>query len=87
MRIAKLSNNALFQSVDDEMVILDSLSGEYYTLDSIGTFIIENLDKGITLAELVQLGLKIYEVSEDEFKNDSLELIENMVNKGLLELV
>ncbi|WP_016955328.1 PqqD family protein [Catenovulum agarivorans] len=79
-----LSTSALFQSVDDEMVILDSVSGQYYTLNDVGTFIIDAVNAGLPFGEIIQLAIRTYDVSEQEFTVDCTEIIEEMLHHGLV---
>ncbi|MEP4891556.1 MAG: PqqD family protein [Aliiglaciecola sp.] len=81
----KLSDKALFQKVVDETVILDSISGQYYTLDPIGTEMIEALNTGKSVAQVVALIEENYDTTVDNIQADLSELIGKMSDKGLLE--
>ncbi|GAB2694050.1 PqqD family protein [Aliiglaciecola lipolytica] len=81
----KLSDKALFQKVVDETVILDSISGQYYTLDPIGTEMIEALNTGQSVAQVVALIEQNYDATVDNIQADLSELIDTMSDKGLLE--
>ncbi|MDO6693215.1 PqqD family protein [Aliiglaciecola sp. 3_MG-2023] len=81
----KLSDKALFQKVVDETVILDSISGQYYTLDPIGTEMIEALNTGQSVSQVVALIEQNYDATVDNIQADLSELIDTMSDKGLLE--
>ena len=81
----KLSDKALFQKVVDETVILDSVNGQYYTLDPIGTEMIEALNTGKSVSQVVTLIEQNYDASAENIQTDLSELINKMCDKGLLE--
>lgn len=80
----KLSDNALFQKVVDETVILDSVTGQYYTLDPIGTEMVEALNAGKTVSQVVALIEQDYDANAKNIQADLTELIDKMTGKGLL---
>ena len=80
----KLMNNVLFQKVDNETVILEPETGQYFTLDPIGTLMIENLQLGQTVEQVTENVLKTYEAPKNEVEADLQDLINNMVSQGLL---
>ncbi|GAA6184574.1 PqqD family protein [Aliiglaciecola sp. NS0011-25] len=81
----KLSDKALFQKVVDETVILDSISGQYYTLDPIGTEMVEALTTGKSVSQVVALIEQSYDAQAENIQADLAELISKMSDKGLLE--
>ncbi|WP_342806451.1 PqqD family protein [Alteromonas sp. M12] len=81
----KLSDKALFQKVVDETVILDSISGQYYTLDPIGTEMVEALTTGKSVSQVVALIEQSYDAQAESIQADLAELISKMSDKGLLE--
>ena len=80
----QLAENVLFQKVAEETVILEPETGQYYTLDEIGTFMIENIQQGKTIKEVVSCVLKKYQTDEQEVTQDLSELIAEMLKQGLL---
>lgn len=80
----KLIDNVLFQKVDNETVILEPETGQYFTLDPIGTFMIENLQLGQTVTQVTDNVLKTYKAPKSEVETDLQELIVKMVSQGLL---
>jgi hypothetical protein len=80
----KLADNALFQQVMDEAVILDSKSGQYFTLDAIGTQMVQEISEGKSIQQVVGLIEKQYDASREQITADLLELLGQMKSKGLL---
>ncbi len=80
----QLAENVLFQKVSEETVILEPETGQYYTLDEIGTFMVENIQQGKTITAVVTCVLENYQADEQEVSQDLNELIADMLKQGLL---
>lgn len=65
--------------IQDEIVMMDIESGEYYNLNPVATRIWELLENELTIDELCQILLKEYDVDEKQCKTD--------VNEHLLKLI
>ena len=79
----QLADDVLFQKVGDETVILEPETGEYYTLNAVGTFMVEQFQQGGSKAEVIELVLNAFEVKEAEVKQDVEELLAQMLKQGL----
>ncbi len=80
----QLVSNVLFQKVDDETVILEPENGNYFTLDPVGTFMIENLQEGKSVEQVIELMNTKYEVSTEQVTADLTELVTNMLSQNLM---
>ncbi len=80
----QLAQHAMFQKVVDETVILDTHSGQYYTLDVIATEMVELLNNGQTVSEVVSTIFDNYDSQKAVIEQDLQELIKEMQSKGLL---
>lgn len=80
----QLVTTALFQKITDESVILEAETGIYFTLDELGTFIVEHLKQDKTVASIVQAITENYDVDKLTAQNDLINLLNDMNNKGLL---
>jgi len=81
-----VGDNALIQKVSDEMVILDSQSGQYYTLNDMATEMLEQLRQNKTVNEVVMSICNEYEVEYDEVHTDLNDMINILVQKELISL-
>ena len=79
----QLAKNVLFQKVAEETVILEPETGEYYTLNAIGTFMVEQFQQGYAKAEVINLVLEKYQVTEVEVSHDIEELLTQLLKLGL----
>ena len=69
-----------------ETAMLDMKEGVYYGLNEMGTIIWEYIQKPITLQEIVDRILDEYEVDEETCYGDLVELVEQMMKNGLVEI-
>lgn len=67
-----------------ETVVLDLDSGVYSGLDEVASFIWSHLDKPIIFADLVQLILAEYDVSEEQCTVDLLAFLQEMAKNKLV---
>jgi methyltransferase-like protein len=80
----QLAEEVLFQKVAEETVILEPETGEYYTLNAIGTFMVEQFQQGHSKAKVIDLVLEKYQANEAEVAQDTEELLTQMLKQGLL---
>ncbi|MBL0709661.1 MAG: PqqD family protein [Colwellia sp.] len=79
----QLVDNVLFQRVANETVILEPETGEYYTLNAIGTFIIEQFQQKNSKEKVIDLVLENYQVEKSEVTQDIEDLLTQMIKQGL----
>ncbi|MBK9470002.1 MAG: PqqD family protein [Gammaproteobacteria bacterium] len=75
----------LLQAVADEKVILDPDSGTYYTLDAVGSRMIDLLRETGSLEQAVAGIVEEYEVDELTALDHLTELLEQMAQHGLVQ--
>lgn len=81
-------NESVFaQLVDDEMVLLDMESENYFGLDEVGTSIWNAMQENETLEEVFSVLLEQYDVGEEMLKNDLLNFVTKLVDNGLAKVV
>ncbi len=74
------------QKVDDETILLDSNTNEYFSINEIGTFIWETLEEKKDLKSVKEEIISNYEVDEKQVENDILNFIQEVANKGLITI-
>jgi len=79
----QLAENVLFQRVANETVILEPETGEYYTLNAIGTFMVEQFQQKSTKEKVIDLVLENYQVEKEEVTKDIEELLTQMIKQKL----
>lgn len=77
----------LFSEIDDEIVMLSVKNGEYYNLNKVGSYIWNLLEKPNTFENLIKALLNSYDVDKKTCIDDTLPLIEELVIKGLINVI
>jgi len=73
-------------ALNDEGFIFDPETGNSYTVNKTGLFVIKLLKEGKSEEEIIKALTEHFEVSEDEAKRDLLDFIEQLRINGLLEV-
>ena len=87
---SKLKRNEehfLANPVGGEMIILNMETGDYLGLNTVGSFIWEQLATPIVLREMIERLHAAYEVDESTCLRETLVYLEKMKGFGLLEII
>jgi hypothetical protein len=76
-----------FSSVEQEAVLLNKQTNQYYMLDEVGARFWSLLQDGQSPRECHQALLAEYEVDPIQLEQDLLELVNDLMDHGLLEIV
>ena len=82
----RLAKDVLMQKVGDDAILLNLNTENYFTLDEVGTRIINTLQESDSLKEAVRKLVKIYEVDEGKLTSDAIRLVEECEQHGLLQV-
>lgn len=74
----------LFQQLQEEAVLLNLDSGQYYGLDPVGTRIWNLLAEGKALPQVVSTIVAEYEVGSEQCEADLLKLLGDLEAQGLV---
>jgi hypothetical protein len=80
------SGEVLFQTLEDESVLLNLKSGVYLGLDPVGTRIWQLMDEHDSLAEIAGRIVAEYDVTPERCEADLLTLVADMERHGLVEV-
>lgn len=81
-----MSSHVLSKRVGDEMVLLELKSENYYGLDSVGRRIWEIMQERQDVRSVVDVLINEYDVDEKTLCADLEELIQDLINSGLIAL-
>jgi hypothetical protein len=81
-----LSKNVFAQEIDDETIILDSVTQEYFSINEIGKVIWSLIEEKKNLEEIKAEMLDMYEVPEEQIEKDLLNFIQALEQKGLIKI-
>ncbi len=76
----------LLQKVDEETILLDINTQEYFSLNELGGIIWELLSKNNNLKEVKDELLVTYDINEKQIIDDILNFISALIKKGLIEI-
>jgi len=83
----KFSETVFAQKVDDEMILLDMKSENYFGLDEVGTAIWQGIENNETLKDVLDTLLEEYEVESSVLENDIISFVQKLQDSGLVEVV
>ena len=84
--IISISKDQVSCDLGDEAVILGLKDSVYYGLNSIGNVIWDFIKESKKVNEILNRLLSEYDVEKEECKNDLLKLLEELNQKGLIEV-
>jgi len=76
----------LFQEVSGEAVLLNQATGKYFSLDETGTRMWNALMKKGRLEAALKLMVEEFDASEDQIREDLLDLANKLEEHGLLRV-
>lgn len=82
----KLSDDIFIQEIDDEVILLDTTTQEYFSLNEVGKYIIELISENLTKDEIVEELSNIYEVDKIQIEKDLINFTKALEEKGLITI-
>ena len=82
----RLAKDVLMQKVGDDAILLNLNTENYFTLDEVGTRIINTLQESDSLKQAVRELAGIYDVDESKLTSDAIRLVEECEQHGLLQV-
>lgn len=70
--------------LDEKCILLHLISGNYYTLNTVGRFLWELLDGKKKLEEICVEITDHYQIDTETVKNDIAEIIKDLLREGLV---
>ena len=82
----RLAKDVLMQKVGDDAILLNLNTENYFSLDEIGTRIIDTLQESDSVTQAVRKLVGIYDVDESKLTSDAVRLVEECKEHGLLQI-
>jgi myo-inositol-1-phosphate synthase len=82
--VIKKNPDIACSKLDDEEVLLNIETGDYYTLNNTGSVLWEMLDSTEKVSELVVSFAQRYSLEKDKAEVDVLRLLNDLVAEGLV---
>ncbi len=80
----QIPNTVFVQEVDNEVILLDTLSQEYFSLNEVGKYILDLILENLTHEEIVEELSQAYEVDKSQIQTDLSTFIKALQEKGLI---
>ena len=77
-------SDVLAQAAGDTVILLTPDSGEYFTLNEVGSRIWELADGSRSVTEIAAVLVEEYEAPLDEVRSDALEVLGELAEEGLV---
>ncbi len=84
-RRIKILDSVFLTELEDEMVVLNSETGEYFTLNDSGAFFFQQLAKTGNFTVSVHAVTQHFEVEPEVVEADAQELVRALLDEGLIE--
>ena len=81
-----LSKNVFAQEIDEETIILDTETQEYFSINEIGKVIWSLIEEKKNLEEIKAEMLDMYEVPQEQLEKDVLNFLQALEQKGLIKI-
>lgn len=82
-----IPDTLFLQSVDEDTILLDTNTQEYFSLNEVGSTIWDIMSKVNNLKEVKKEILECYEVDEIQVESDILKFVEALKDKKLIYIV
>ena len=80
----KRDPDQIFSKVDHEVIMLSLNEGKYYALNEVATRIWELIEKPIIVKDLIKKLYTEFDVSSNVCEKDTLELLNDLHEQGLI---
>lgn len=82
----EIPNTVFIQNIGDESILLDTNTQEYFALNEIGKVILELLIETQSLKKTYEKMINVYDIEENLLRNDILNFISSLEEKGLVKV-
>lgn len=82
--VQRKGDNVMATNLGDELVMMDTQSGNYITLNDLGRVIWDKLEQPISVHDLIQYLLSKYNVTEAQCKTETHAFLQKLQIQGLI---
>jgi hypothetical protein len=82
----QIPQTVFIQEIDDEVILLDTTTQEYFSLNGVGRNIVELISENLTKDEIVEELSNIYEVDKIQIEKDLTNFTKALEEKGLITI-
>jgi hypothetical protein len=82
--IEVIEQNVMSSMIENEVVLLNIKRGLYFSLNSVGSYIWQLLDKPTSVTDIIAQVRSTYDAPEEEVEADVLALLRDFEQEGLI---
>jgi len=82
----QIPSSVFIQEVDNEVIILDTITEEYFSINEVGKDIWDLISKNQSLKAIREELSLVYEIDENQLEVDILNFIKALNEKGLINI-
>ena len=82
----QIPQTVFIKEIDDEIILLDTITQEYFSLNEVGKNIIDLISENLTKDEMVEELSNIYEVDRIQIEKDLINFAKLLEEKGLITI-
>ncbi len=83
--VITLSEGVLYSDLDDQVVVMNIESGEYFDIDPVGAFIWKRIEELQTVAAVCAALVDEYDVAPDQCEKETIEFLQELSELGAIE--
>jgi len=80
----QIPDTVFIQEIDEEVILLDTQSQEYFSLNGVGKIILDLVSKNLTHEEIIEELAQMFEVDKPQIEKDLSNFIKALEVKGLI---
>lgn len=74
------------QEIDEEVILLDTESQEYFSLNGVGKIILDLISENLTHEDIIEELAQMFEVDKPQIESDLSNFIKALKEKGLINI-
>jgi DNA-directed RNA polymerase delta subunit len=82
----KIPPTVFIQEIDEDVILLDTESQEYFSLNGVGKNILDLISKNLPHEEIIEELAQMYEVDKPQIESDLLNFIKALEEKQLIRI-
>jgi hypothetical protein len=81
------SPGVLFNQVDDDLVMMDVNSGNYFGINPVGAEIWNKMEEPVTIQEIINQLLAEYDIDEEICRRETLAFVQQTLERGFVKVL
>lgn len=79
-----LPEHVMTKKVDDQLLIVNTQTDEYHSINQVGADLLEKLNRNLTVEQTIQELTQEYDVPEDQLVNDINHILAELIDSNII---